>query len=81
VTSDWLEVRGQIATNMSVEQACVVRELAATLTWRGIAVSFPYEVGPALVEESLRGNQIVGMFLVEVAAELLQEPPSGWSRD
>jgi hypothetical protein len=72
----WNAVRSEIATRMTAEHAATVERLRVEqeLTWRGVAEVFDDEFPRELYDPSLRGNQGVGMFLCEVAAEVLRRP-------
>jgi hypothetical protein len=59
-----------------MEQALFVESLMATgeFTWRAVAYEVHRRFPGELLEDDLDGNQGAGMFLCEVAAEMLGRP-------
>lgn len=70
----WTALRSEIADRMTAEHAAAVERLRVKqeLTWRGVAADFYDEFPDELYDRSLRGNQIAGMILCEVASTLLE---------
>jgi hypothetical protein len=68
----WIAYQDELRQAMTREHALFVksRRMVAKDTWRGVAWEVQRQF-PDLVGADLDGNQIVGMFLCEIAGELL----------
>jgi len=69
----WFALKEEMRANFGERHAIAVERLrcAEELTWRGVAEAFDALFPGEVFDRSLAGNQGVGMFLCELASEML----------